>query len=249
MSAQIIDGKKIAAEVNEESRKEISALARDFNLQPGLAVVLIGEDPASQVYVNMKDRKCQELGIYSAKHVLDKDATMEEVLKLIDQLNHDSKINGILVQSPPPPQIDEEKVIAAMRREEMMNDSARVALVTGASRRIGADIVRHLHLAGYRVVLHFNRSAEEAEVLAANFDPKSTAGLGSKSEIEAFVHYIRAQKAGNAGDLDTFKSEILEAVWKAPKQAQVFLQSIETRRRAAEMEKIQFHGTLMQRKN
>ena len=114
MSAQIIDGKKIASEVNEESRKEISTLARDFNLQPGLAVVLIGEDPASQVYVNMKDRKCQELGLYSAKHVLDKNATMDEVLKLIDQLNNDPKINGILVQSPPPPQIDEEKVIAAI---------------------------------------------------------------------------------------------------------------------------------------
>jgi methylenetetrahydrofolate dehydrogenase (NADP+)/methenyltetrahydrofolate cyclohydrolase len=114
MSAQIIDGKKIAAEVNEESRKDISTLARDYNLQPGLAVVLIGEDPASQVYVNMKDRKCQELGIYSEKHVLDKDATMEEVLALIDKLNKDPKINGILVQSPPPPQIDEEKVIDAI---------------------------------------------------------------------------------------------------------------------------------------
>ena len=63
MSAQIIDGKKIAAEVNDETRKEISVLARDYNLQPGLAVVLIGKDPASEVYVNMKDRKCQELGI------------------------------------------------------------------------------------------------------------------------------------------------------------------------------------------
>jgi methylenetetrahydrofolate dehydrogenase (NADP+)/methenyltetrahydrofolate cyclohydrolase len=114
MPAQIIDGKKIAAEVNEENRKEISVLARDYNLQPGLAVVLIGEDPASQVYVNMKDRKCQELGIYSAKHVLDRNATMQEVLGLIDQLNNDPKINGILVQSPPPPQIDEEKVIAAI---------------------------------------------------------------------------------------------------------------------------------------
>ncbi len=114
MSAQIIDGRKIAAELSEESRKEISMLARDYNLQPGLAVVLIGEDPASQVYVNMKDRKCRELGIYSAKHVFDKDAAMGEVLELIDKLNKDPKINGILVQFPPPPQIDEEKVIAAV---------------------------------------------------------------------------------------------------------------------------------------
>ena len=114
MSAQIIDGKKIAAEVNEENRKEISILARDRNLQPGLAVVLVGKDPASRVYVKMKDRKCQELGIYSVKHVLDKDASMQEVLDLIDQLNKNPKINGILVQSPPPPQIDEEKVVAAI---------------------------------------------------------------------------------------------------------------------------------------
>ena len=114
MSAQIIDGKKIAAEVNEDNRKEISILARERNLQPGLAVVLVGEDPASQVYVNMKDRKCQELGIYSAKHILDKDASMQEVLELIDQLNNDPKINGILFQSPPPPQIDEEKIIEAI---------------------------------------------------------------------------------------------------------------------------------------
>jgi methylenetetrahydrofolate dehydrogenase (NADP+) / methenyltetrahydrofolate cyclohydrolase len=114
MSAQIIDGKKIAAEVNDESRKEISILARDCNLQPGLAVVLVGEDPASQVYVNMKDRKCHELGIYSEKHVLDKNASMQEVLDMIDKLNNDPKINGILVQSPPPPQIDEEKVIEAI---------------------------------------------------------------------------------------------------------------------------------------
>ena len=114
MPAQIIDGKKTASALNEENRKEVSMLARDFNLQPGLAVVLVGEDPASQVYVNMKDRKCQELGIHSAKYVLDKNATMEEVLELVDKLNNDPKINGILVQSPPPPQIDEEKVIAAI---------------------------------------------------------------------------------------------------------------------------------------
>lgn len=114
MPAQIIDGKKTASVLNEENRKEVSMLARDFNLQPGLAVVLIGEDPASQVYVNMKDRKCQELGIHSAKYVLDKNAAMEEVLELVDKLNKDPKINGILVQSPPPPQIDEEKVIAAI---------------------------------------------------------------------------------------------------------------------------------------
>ena len=113
MSAKIIDGKVISAQVNVETAKEVTVLAKQ-NFQPGLAVVLIGENPASQVYVGMKVKKCAELGIYSEQVVLPKDATMAEVLHLIDKLNRDPKIPGILVQSPPPPQIDEEKIIEAI---------------------------------------------------------------------------------------------------------------------------------------
>lgn len=111
---QIIDGKTISQKINEETARETAILKEKFNLQPGLVVVLIGEDPASQVYVNMKEKKSKELGFFSEKIVLDKNATMEEVLALIGKLNKDSKIHGILVQSPPPPQIDEEKVIEAI---------------------------------------------------------------------------------------------------------------------------------------
>ena len=114
MSAKIIDGKAIAAQVNAETAAEVAALIAKRNIQPGLAVVLIGENPASQVYVGMKVKKCAELGIYSEKIVLPKDAGMEEVLTLIERLNHDPKIHGILVQSPPPPQINEEKIIEAI---------------------------------------------------------------------------------------------------------------------------------------
>ncbi len=113
MSAKIIDGKSISAMVNEETRCRVEKL-RAAGKVPGLAVVLIGDNPASQVYVNAKAKKCEELGIFSDKRVLDKDATMEEVLALIDELNNDPAVDGILVQSPPPPQIDEEKVIAAI---------------------------------------------------------------------------------------------------------------------------------------
>ncbi|MHB9138384.1 MAG: bifunctional methylenetetrahydrofolate dehydrogenase/methenyltetrahydrofolate cyclohydrolase FolD [Victivallaceae bacterium] len=113
MSAKIIDGKAISAQVNAETAKEVKILAGQ-NLQPGLAVALIGENPASQVYVGMKAKKCAELGIYSEKIVLPQDATMTEVLAMIDKLNKDPKIHGILVQSPPPPQIDEEKIIEAI---------------------------------------------------------------------------------------------------------------------------------------
>ena len=111
--AKIIDGKAIAAEVNEETRRRVEAL-RAAGRIPGLAVVLVGDDPASQVYVNAKAMKCAELGIHSDKRVLPADATMEQVLELIGELNRDPRIDGILVQSPPPPQIDEEKVIAAI---------------------------------------------------------------------------------------------------------------------------------------
>ena len=113
MAAKIIDGKAIARMVNEETLARVEKL-KAAGKTPGLAVVLIGDDPASQVYVNSKAKKCAELGIYSDKRVLPADASMSDVLDLIDNLNRDPKIDGILVQSPPPPQIDEEKVIAAI---------------------------------------------------------------------------------------------------------------------------------------
>ncbi len=117
MAAKIIDGKEIARQVNEETARRVEAL-KGQGCTPGLAVVLIGDDPASQVYVNSKVKKCAELGIYSEKRVLPADATMEQVLALIAELNANPKIDGILVQSPPPKQIDEEKVIAAIDPEK-----------------------------------------------------------------------------------------------------------------------------------
>jgi len=110
----IIDGKMVAAKVNEETAKMVATMARNENKQPGLAVVLVGEDPASQVYVGMKVKKCAELGIYSDKRVLPVDATQEDVLSVVEELNNDPKIHGILVQSPPPPQIDEKEIVRAI---------------------------------------------------------------------------------------------------------------------------------------
>lgn len=113
MAGRIIDGKAIAAQVNEETGRRVEKL-RAAGKVPGLAVVLVGDDPASQVYVGAKEKKCGELGIRSEKRILPADATMEQVLSLIGELNRDPGIDGILVQSPPPPQIDEEAVIAAI---------------------------------------------------------------------------------------------------------------------------------------
>ncbi|MDB4652963.1 bifunctional methylenetetrahydrofolate dehydrogenase/methenyltetrahydrofolate cyclohydrolase FolD [Akkermansiaceae bacterium] len=111
--AKIIDGKKVAEEVLAECSREIEELIAS-GVTPGLAVVLVGEDPASQVYVNSKVRKCAELGLHSEKIVLSKDASQDEVLATVKRLNIDPSIHGILVQSPPPPQIDEEEIVRAI---------------------------------------------------------------------------------------------------------------------------------------
>lgn len=108
-----LDGKKVAAEVIRECATELAEL-QARGIKPGLAVVLIGDDPASQVYVSSKVRKCAELGMHSEKIVLSKEVTQEEVLKVVERLNHDDLIHGILVQSPPPPQIDEDAIIRAI---------------------------------------------------------------------------------------------------------------------------------------
>ncbi len=110
MTPTLIDGKKVAADVRARLIKEIEEL-KAAGHTPGLAVVLVGEDPASQVYVGSKVKACAELGIYSQKWALPAETTQEELVQLIHQLNADDRIHGILVQSPPPPHIDEEAVI------------------------------------------------------------------------------------------------------------------------------------------
>ncbi|MBR2125561.1 MAG: bifunctional methylenetetrahydrofolate dehydrogenase/methenyltetrahydrofolate cyclohydrolase FolD [Akkermansia sp.] len=110
MSTTIIDGKEVARQIREGLAAEIAELKAQGKT-PGLAVVLVGEDPASQVYVGSKVRACEELGLYSQKWELPADTTQEQLVELIHKLNADERIHGILVQSPPPPHIDEEAVI------------------------------------------------------------------------------------------------------------------------------------------
>lgn len=110
MPTTIIDGKEVARQIREGLAAEIAELKAQGKT-PGLAVVLVGEDPASQVYVGSKVRACEELGLYSQKWELPADTTQEQLVELIHQLNADERIHGILVQSPPPPHIDEEAVI------------------------------------------------------------------------------------------------------------------------------------------
>jgi len=110
---QIIDGKKIAGRCLEETKQRIASL-RARGITPGLAVVLVGDNPASRAYVRSKDKTCRELGMHSLKLELPADTTQEKLLSVIGQLNTDPAIHGILVQSPPPPQIDEAVIVKAI---------------------------------------------------------------------------------------------------------------------------------------
>lgn len=112
-SAKIISGTELSATIREELKAEVAALAK-AGKKPGLAVVLVGEDPASQVYVGSKRRSCVELGINSYSHDLPATCTEKKLLNLIAKLNADPKVNGILVQMPLPKHIDEQKVLNAV---------------------------------------------------------------------------------------------------------------------------------------
>jgi len=113
MAAKIIDGKMISEQIKEELTREIAELKKQ-GIVPGLAVVIVGEDPASKVYVGQKEKACDALGIYSEKHAMPEDTSQEELLEMVRRLNNDNKINGILVQMPLPRHLDEKEVINAI---------------------------------------------------------------------------------------------------------------------------------------
>ncbi len=113
MKALIIDGKQISKEIRDKLKSEVADLKTKGKV-PGLAVILVGEDPASTIYVNGKQKACQEIGLYSRVYKLDDSIAEKELLSLISDLNFDSEIHGILVQLPLPKHIDENRIIQAV---------------------------------------------------------------------------------------------------------------------------------------
>ena len=118
MTAQLIDGKAIGLKVQEEVRLAVAKMKEEHDYVPGLATVLVGDDPASNTYVGMKQRTCEKLGIRSIGHTLPADATQEEVEKLVSDLNADPTVNGILVQLPLPWHLDEEAILNSIDLEK-----------------------------------------------------------------------------------------------------------------------------------
>jgi methylenetetrahydrofolate dehydrogenase (NADP+)/methenyltetrahydrofolate cyclohydrolase len=118
MTAQLIDGTAIAAAVRKEVAAEAARIKKEHDLTPGLATVLVGENPASKAYVGSKQKACEELGMNSIGHKLEATATQEEVEGLVKQLNADPAVHGILVQLPLPKHLDEEKILSAISLEK-----------------------------------------------------------------------------------------------------------------------------------
>lgn len=148
--AQIISGKVVSTAVKGRIAAETAELAKK-GIVPGLAVVIVGEDPASQVYVRNKEKACAEVGFYSEKHALPTETTQEELLALIHRLNNDRQIHGILVQLPLPKHLDAQPVIEAIAPEKDVDAFHPVnvgGLVTGTARFLPctpAGIMEMLH--------------------------------------------------------------------------------------------------------
>ena len=115
--AVILDGKAVSAKVKEEVKEEVEALKKQ-GVSVGLAVIIVGNNPASRTYVNNKKKACEAAGILSEEHALPEETTQEELLALVEELNHKDSINGILCQLPLPKQLDEEAVIAAISEKK-----------------------------------------------------------------------------------------------------------------------------------
>ncbi|MDE6005169.1 MAG: bifunctional methylenetetrahydrofolate dehydrogenase/methenyltetrahydrofolate cyclohydrolase FolD [Oscillospiraceae bacterium] len=116
--ANIIDGKQVSANVKEQVRQETEILFEKYGKRPALAVVIVGNNPASRVYVNNKKKACETVGFQSFEYALPEDTSQEELLELVQTLNEDKNINGILVQLPVPKQIDDKAIINAISSEK-----------------------------------------------------------------------------------------------------------------------------------
>ncbi len=114
MPARIIDGKKIAEEIKQEVKRETERLKAERGITPGLAFILVGDNPASQAYVKMKGKGCEEVGFYSVTERLPAETSEAHVLGLLDQFNGDPKVHGILVQLPLPKQMSEDRILTAI---------------------------------------------------------------------------------------------------------------------------------------
>ncbi len=190
MAARVIDGKAVAATLRERVKVDVAAYREETGRTPGLATVLVGEDPASQVYVGMKRRNTEEVGMRSIHHEPDAAIREDELLELVGELNEDDGVDGILVQLPLPAHIDEDAVVAAIdpRKDvdgltpisagmlahgspglvpctprgvmELLAHEGAEAVVVGRSKLVGVPVARLLLAANATVTMCHSRTRE-----------------------------------------------------------------------------------------
>lgn len=135
MSAQILDGLTTAKQIREEIKDDVKRLIADTGVTPHLAVMIVGEDPASQVYVNMKKKACLAAGMLSTVHELPENSSQEQIIEIIEQLNADPDVHGIMVQHPVPKHLDEQEILDAVSPQKDVDGISRYSLgslMTGA---------------------------------------------------------------------------------------------------------------------
>jgi len=166
MTAQIIDGKAIAANLRQEIKQRVSERKSRGLRAPGLAVVLVGSDPASQIYVGSKRKACEEVGFKSLAYDLPDSTTAQQLLELIDKLNDDATIDGILVQLPLPSHIPTEtvieRIVITLLQKTGIHIKGMDTVVVGASNHVGRPMALELLLAGCTVTVchRFTRDLE-----------------------------------------------------------------------------------------
>ncbi|MFC7369659.1 MULTISPECIES: bifunctional methylenetetrahydrofolate dehydrogenase/methenyltetrahydrofolate cyclohydrolase FolD [Vreelandella] len=192
--AQLIDGKALSAQVLQQVAADVALLKADYDILPTLAVVLVGEDPASQVYVRNKMKRASEVGIGSREHLLDAGTTQDELAQLIATLNSDPLVHGILVQLPLPAQLDEDSVIASIHPDKDVDGFHPLNVGALAA---GRDTLVPCTPQGCMIMLnqvHSNLSGKNAVVVGrSNIVGKPMAALLLQANCTVTIAHSRTQ--------------------------------------------------------
>lgn len=211
---QIIDGKKVAAEIKEELKKEISYLIEKGKRVPGLVAILVGENPASQIYVKSKGKACEQIGMMGKTEILSTDTTEEELLNLVNQYNEDPNFHGILVQLPLPAHINGDKIIEAIKPEKDVDGFHPVNV---GRLVIGKDSLRSCTPAGIQELLKRYKIATKG---------KHVVIVGRSNIVGKPIANIMVQKEEFANSIVTVCHSAAEDLSYFTKQADILIAAI-----------------------
>jgi methylenetetrahydrofolate dehydrogenase (NADP+) / methenyltetrahydrofolate cyclohydrolase len=214
MSAQIIDGKEISKQVREEVKQRTKEFESRYGYTPGLAFILVGENPASQVYVKMKGKACEEVGFYSVTEMLPASVTQEELLGYIDRFNKDPKIHGILTQLPLPDHINEALIIESIRPDKDVDGFHPVNV---GKLLIGMDTLRPCTPAGIQELL-----------IRSNIDPsgKHVVVVGRSNIVGKPIGAILLQKKKWANAIVTYCHTATKDIAYYTRQADILIAAV-----------------------